>query len=138
MATTAKTPRRTARAAPTKAAAKPAKAAKTRTPRSNGAAVAAPAARPQRGQPAAKPPKLKLVRDSFTIPRDEYAVIDALKARSAKLGRVAKKSELLRAGLKLLASCTDPGLLGALEAVPSVKTGRPKGKRKEMDSASGR
>jgi hypothetical protein len=53
-----------------------------------------PAAKAARGTeaPAApeptKPPKVKLVRDGFTIPRDEYAVIDALKLRAAKLGRI--------------------------------------------------
>jgi hypothetical protein len=42
---------------------------------------------------------------------------------------------LLRAGLTLLAACKDAGLLGALDAVPQVKTGRPKGKRHGKDSA---
>jgi hypothetical protein len=74
-------------------------------------------------EPKAKKPKL--VRDSFTIPKDEYAVIDDLKLRGAQLGHQAKKSELLRAGLKLLASLNDQQLLAALRAVPAIKTGRP-------------
>ncbi|QNN59525.1 hypothetical protein H9K76_08695 [Diaphorobacter ruginosibacter] len=73
----------------------------------------------------AKAKKPKLVRDSFTIPKDEYAVIDDLKLRGAQLGHQAKKSELLRAGLKLLASLNDQQLLAALRAVPAIKTGRP-------------
>jgi hypothetical protein len=81
--------------------------------------------------PDAKPPKRKLVRDSFTIPRDEYAAIDALKLRAAKLGHIAKKSELLRAGLKLLTAASDAALLRALVAVPSIKTGRPKAKQQQ-------
>lgn len=72
-----------------------------------------------------KAKKPKLVRDSFTIPKDEYAVIDALKERAVRLSRPVKKSELLRAGLKLLAGLSDTSLFTALESVPSIKTGRP-------------
>jgi hypothetical protein len=79
----------------------------------------------------------KLVRDSFTIPRDEYGVIEQLKLRAAKLGRISKKSELLRAGLKALAALADTPLLRALEVVPSVKTGRPKAKRQEPIAKGG-
>lgn len=74
---------------------------------------------------ADKPRKPKLVRDSFTIPKAEYALIDELKLRAAKLGQPAKKSEVLRAGLKTLAACSDEALLACLAAVPRVKTGRP-------------
>jgi hypothetical protein len=37
----------------------------------------------------------------------------------------AKKSELLRAGLKALAAMPDATIKKALLAVPSIKTGRP-------------
>ncbi|WP_407713158.1 hypothetical protein ACJJWD_13305 [Comamonas testosteroni] len=73
----------------------------------------------------AKSKKPKLVRDSFTMPKDEYEGIDALKLRAALQGNLVKKSELLRAGLKLLSTLDDKQLLVALEAVPSIKTGRP-------------
>ncbi|OYD51613.1 hypothetical protein [Acidovorax kalamii] len=73
-----------------------------------------------------KAKKPKLVRDSFTIPKDEYAVIETLKQRAATLAQPVKKSELLRAGLKVLAGLSDTALRGALQAVPSIKTGRPK------------
>ncbi|MDP1534664.1 MAG: hypothetical protein Q8N44_11190 [Rubrivivax sp.] len=72
-----------------------------------------------------KPAKQKLVRASFTIPRPEYAVLDALKARLVKLARPAKKSEVLRAGIKWLDTLPDAALLQALGAVPAIKTGRP-------------
>lgn len=75
-------------------------------------------------QPKAKKPKL--VRDSFTIPKDEYQVIDTLKQRSATLGQPMKKSELLRAGIKLLNSLDDARFKQALAEVPAIKTGRPK------------
>ena len=76
-----------------------------------------------------KPPKKpKLVRDSFTMPIADYALIDALKQRALKAAHPAKKSELLRAGLQLLASLSDIAMLKALKNVPPLKTGRPKGK----------
>ena len=74
---------------------------------------------------AEKPKKPKLVRDSFTIPKVEYVVLEALKLRAAKLTRAVKKSELLRAGIKALAALSDAAFLSALEKVPAIKTGRP-------------
>ncbi|MBC7682781.1 MAG: hypothetical protein H7172_10635 [Ferruginibacter sp.] len=73
--------------------------------------------------PKAKKPKL--VRDSFTIPKAEYTVLDDLKLRSIALAQPAKKSELLRAGIKALAAMSDAALSAALQAVPTIKTGRP-------------
>lgn len=74
----------------------------------------------------AKIKKPKLVRDSFTIPKDEYQVIDNLKQRSAKLGHPMKKSELLRAGIKVLNGLGEAEFKAALADVPAIKTGRPK------------
>ena len=95
-------------------------------------AASAPAkAKPTAASPAlpakeVRAKKPKLVRDSFTIPKNEYAVIEALKQRANALAQPVKKSELLRAGLKLLAGLSDAALRSALQAVPSIKTGRPK------------
>ncbi len=72
-----------------------------------------------------KAKKIKLVRDSFTIPKPEYLILDNLKLRAADLKHPVKKSELLRAGIKALAAMTDSNLLTALKAVPMLKTGRP-------------
>lgn len=72
-----------------------------------------------------KEKKPKLVRDSFTIPKDEYAAIEALKIRAMTLGLAIKKSELLRAGLMALTGMSDAKLKAALVAVPTLKTGRP-------------
>ena len=102
-------------------AAKPPKAPRSKLPAAKPAATtAAPAAKD------AKAKKPKLVRDSFTIPKDEYAAIDTLKQRCATLAQPVKKSELLRAGLKVLAAMDDAALRAAVQAVPSIKTGRPK------------
>lgn len=72
-----------------------------------------------------KPKKIKLVRDSFTIPKPEYLILDNLKLRATNLKYPIKKGELIRAGIKALAAMADPQLLEALKAVPLLKTGRP-------------
>ena len=69
--------------------------------------------------------KSKLVRDSFTIPKAEYAALNELRQRSTRLAQPAKKSELLRAGIELLKGLSDKAFLEALAAVPNLKTGRP-------------
>lgn len=89
-------------------------------------AKAKPATAPALPAKEARAKKPKLVRDSFTIPKDEYAVIETLKQRADALAQPTKKSELLRAGLKLLAGLSDAALRTALQAIPSIKTGRPK------------
>ena len=76
-----------------------------------------------------KPSKVKMERDSFTMPKDEYAQLAELKARLLALGQPAKKSELLRAGIKLLSAITDARLKTTMAAIPVIKTGRPKKKK---------
>lgn len=94
------------------------------------AAPAAPAARAAEGKPgkAKKPPKLRpvLVRDGFTMPESDFALIGTLKARALAGGRETKKSELLRAGLQALSAMDSATLRAALNALEPVKTGRPK------------
>lgn len=75
-----------------------------------------------------KAPKLKMERDSFTMPKLEYAQFYVLKERLVKLGQPAKKSELLRAGIMQLTAMTDAALKAAMSKVPAIKTGRPKKK----------
>jgi hypothetical protein len=101
-----------------RAAAKP-RAAKA------GKAVAAPVAVEAPAKPA-KAHKPKLVRDSFTMPKDEYQVIDALKRRALGLQKQVRKSELLRAGIQALSAMNDRTFLKAIADVPTLKTGRPK------------
>ncbi len=118
--------------APAKAAApKPAAGRATTsraTPKAAAKAPAKPAAKPApvaKPAKADKPKKPKLVRDSFTIPKVEYTVLDDLKQRAARLGAPAKKSEVLRAGIKALAQMSDAAFQSAMAAVPAIKTGRP-------------
>jgi hypothetical protein len=69
--------------------------------------------------------KDKVVRDSFTMPKSDYAKIAALKQKCLDAGVPVKKSELLRAGLLLLDSAPTKRLVAAIAAVETVKTGRP-------------
>jgi hypothetical protein len=74
--------------------------------------------------------KKKMVRDSFTMPGPDYALIGVLKARTLASGAAVKKSELLRAGLVALAAMPAAQLINLISAMPEVKTGRP-GKKKK-------
>lgn len=122
------TARKKTATAPRKAAPVKSRAQATAKPRAKAgdrpapkAAVAESAKTPK----TEKPKKAKLVRDSFTIPKVEYLVLDQLKSRAVRLGTPAKKSEVLRAGLKALAGMDDAAFGAALGAVPAIKTGRP-------------
>lgn len=79
--------------------------------------------------------KPKLVRDSFTIPKAEFAAIETLKTRAIAMGTSVKKSELLRAGLMALQGLNDAAFKAALSAVPTLKTGRPTGTEKKPEAA---
>jgi hypothetical protein len=104
------------------------KVAAAKTPRRPSAPLPAP--RPVvQSAPKARG-KVKPVRDSFTMPPDDHALIGQIKQRALQLQHPAKKSEVLRAGLKALASMTDAALKAMLESVPPLKTGRPKAPRK--------
>jgi hypothetical protein len=80
--------------------------------------------------PKAPAQKVKTIRDSFNMPFEDYALIGELKKRALAAAREVKKSELLRAGLRLLAKAQDEVFKAAIAAVPAVKTGRPGKKHK--------
>ena len=137
------------------AAKKPAGAKSTATPAAKAAraaakAVAKPAAKPAArtaAKPAVKPAakaragrgagivrpeaatqaRPTLVRDSFTMPEQEYAVLGAVKQACLKAGFEVKKSELLRIGVALLGQLDVTSLRAVLSGLPQLKTGRPPG-----------
>lgn len=77
-------------------------------------------------QKAEKAPKPKMMRDSFTMPEPDYALIAGLKLRCATQGAEVKKSELLRLGLQALARMGDEDLATVVKALDKLKTGRPR------------
>ena len=74
---------------------------------------------------ADKPKKVKMVRDSFTMPETDYSQLAELKKKCLLSGIHVKKSELLRAGLVSLSKLSNSALLKAVEQVEKLKTGRP-------------
>lgn len=108
------------RAAPSKVAqaAAPAKAAQSDAP-------AKVKNKKETVTPVTKDKKVKVVRDSFTIPKNEFVQLAEMKKKALGLGMDIKKSELLRAGLMLLSATTDTAFKKALSNVPTLKTGRP-------------
>jgi hypothetical protein len=82
---------------------------------------AADVARPE----AAAQARPTLVRDSFTMPEQEYAVLGAVKQACLKAGFEVKKSELLRIGVALLGQLDVASLRAVLGGLPQLKTGRP-------------
>lgn len=70
--------------------------------------------------------KKKVVRDSFTMPQNDYAKIAELKQVCLKVGVHVKKSELLRAGLHALGKLSATQLKQTIAQMEQIKTGRPK------------
>ncbi|UOD33531.1 hypothetical protein INH39_22950 [Massilia violaceinigra] len=109
-----------AKAAPKRSAATPAKASPKQAPK--------PPATAAEGDVGArdKARKAKLVRDSFTMPEQEYAVLGQVKKACLKAGFEIKKSELLRIGVALISDLDIATLQKVLSSLPQLKTGRPK------------
>ncbi|MCS0582792.1 hypothetical protein NX784_14460 [Massilia pinisoli] len=76
---------------------------------------------------APAPARPRLVRDSFTMPEQEYAVLATVKQACLKAGFEVKKSELLRVGVALLGRLDVGDLRAVLASLPQLKTGRPPG-----------
>ena len=102
----------------------PATAAKAEKPAAPVKRKSAPVA----ALPAQPLKKDKLIRDSFTLPREDFELIATLKDRALDFKRPTKKSELLRAGLQALAKLDPAALRKALDALRPLKAGRPKNK----------
>ena len=67
------------------------------------------------------PKKIKLVRDSFTIPTSERIVLNTLKQRALELQIPVKKSDLIRAGIQVLATMDNTAFIASLKSLPSRK-----------------
>ena len=104
---------------------KPAKPAAKAAPKASAKPAPKASAKPAPVQ-AEKPRKPKLVRDSFTMPEAEYAVLGQVKKAALKAGFEIKKSELLRVGVALISKTDIATLKSVLGSLPQLKTGRPK------------
>lgn len=73
-----------------------------------------------------KAKKVKQVRDSFTMPENEYAVLAQVKKSCLKAGVEIKKSDLLRIGVSLIKNLKIGELKDILGSLTPLKVGRPK------------
>jgi hypothetical protein len=80
---------------------------------------------PGTGNAAAMPAREKVIRDGFTMPAGDYALIAQVQAASLQAGLNVTKSEVLRAGLHALSQMSPEELKLLLLALEKVKTGRP-------------
>lgn len=79
---------------------------------------------PPAPEPSRPPERAKVVRDGFTMPAGDYALIAQLQTTALQAGLSVTKSAVLRAGLQVLSQLTDTALLQALRGLEKVKTGR--------------
>ena len=81
---------------------------------------------PIAANPEQKAKKVKLVRDSFTMPGHEYQVLQDIKKAALKAGIELKKSDLLRIGVGMLKNFSVTQLDKARSALTKLRAGRPK------------
>jgi DNA-directed RNA polymerase subunit H (RpoH/RPB5) len=86
------------------------------------AAAKKPVAKPAKPK---KPAKVKVIRDSFTMPEADFAIIDRIKLRAIEWKQPVKKSEVLRAALYALGALPDAQVKKLLSGLSPVKKGRP-------------
>jgi len=99
-------------------AAAPAAESAAATKKGNAKAAAADADAGKKDKPE------KVVRDSFSLPTSEHARLKALRVELGKAGRLASKSEVLRAGLSLLGDRSTAEVTALLDALPPVVKGK--------------
>ena len=74
---------------------------------------------------APSPAPEKVIRDGFTMPADDYALIAQLQATGLAAGLAVSKSAVLRAGLHALKAMSPDDLHQVFAALEKVKPGRP-------------
>lgn len=71
-------------------------------------------------------PKEEIVRANFTVLQSDIDLIAEVKKRCLLLGIETNKSELVRAGVSVLAKLSDTKLRETLASLPKPKIGRKK------------
>ena len=87
------------------------------------AAGNAPAASQVTAKPVA-PAGEMAVRDTFSMPGDEYAVIEKIRNKAAREGYIYSKSEVVRAALLALNALPPKDVMYRLSTVEKIKPGR--------------
>jgi hypothetical protein len=73
-----------------------------------------------------KPNKVKLVRDSFTLPEADHELIKKCKKSAITSGRETKKSEVVRAAIQSFSQLSLDDQLKIYNALQPIAVGRPK------------
>ncbi len=76
---------------------------------------------------AKKSKVVKTVKDTFSFPVSDHALIGDLMALLLKNGVKANKSEIIRAGLHALNGLSQEELMDSLKGIDRIPVGRPKG-----------
>jgi hypothetical protein len=74
------------------------------------------------------PPKVKLIRDSFTFPEADHDLIKQCKKAAIAGGRETKKSEVVRAAIRAFSELPVSQQLAAYGKLQAIAVGRPKAK----------
>lgn len=76
-------------------------------------------------EPAAIKPKTLVIRDTFSMPKDDFERIEKLRIIANKNGRLStSKSEVVRAGLHALSSLNGQQLVEFLDGLEKLVPGR--------------
>lgn len=70
------------------------------------------------------PEKSSLVKGTFSMPPYDYALIDKIRTKAAKEGRISASSEVIRAGLHALDLLEGQELVGMLDRLEKMTRGR--------------
>lgn len=65
-----------------------------------------------------------VVRDTFSMPPSDSELIDELRSRAARHGRICFRSEIVRAALRSLAALNEVQMIAAVDAVERVEPGK--------------
>ncbi|HYE01083.1 MAG TPA: hypothetical protein VEH84_16990 [Alphaproteobacteria bacterium] len=87
--------------------------------------IAPNAPRLEEPPPAPKPPREKVIRDQFSFPEEDHALLAILQKKLLGVGTVATKSELVRLGLAVLDSMAPQEVAEAHAKLRKLKPGRP-------------
>jgi hypothetical protein len=74
------------------------------------------------------PAKAKLVRDSFTLPESDHDLIKQCKKAAIASGRETKKSEVVRAAIRVFSALSTAKQIETYATLQSIAVGRPKAK----------
>jgi hypothetical protein len=75
--------------------------------------------------PPSKPEHTKVVRDGFSMPAGDHALIAIIQSTAMQAGFHMSKSEVFRAALRVLSSLTAEELQQVYASLERVKPGRP-------------